>query len=337
MTAHGDQRLIRWGILGTARIAARIAPAIQATPGAELAAVASRDARRAAEWAAQHGVPRSFGSYAALLDEADIDAVYIPLPPSLHAESTIRAAERGKHVLCEKPLAATFAAAAEMAAACRQHRRQLMDGVMWLHHPRAAAMQSVLRAGTLGPLRRVTSAFTFVAAQFPPDDHRFQHELGGGSLLDLGWYCVGATLWTTGRLPRRVWALGRYQSGVDRTFSGQMQFDEDLVASFDCGFETTARKWLEVAGTEASLICDDFPRPWNEEKPRFWIHNQAGKSAEQVAPVAQQEHCMVARFCDLARRPQPDETWPQLSLQVQQACAALDQAARTQHPVELPS
>ncbi|HUQ72143.1 MAG TPA: Gfo/Idh/MocA family oxidoreductase, partial [Planctomycetaceae bacterium] len=294
---------LRFGILGTARIAEKLAPAIQATPGAQLVAIASRDAGRAAEWAKRHRVERSYGSYAALLDDADLDAVYIPLPPSLHAEWTIRAAERGKHVLCEKPLADTVAAARQMEAACRQHGVLLMDGVMWLHHPRATEMQAVIRSGALGELRRMTAAFTFQGTWIKPDDLRYRPELGGGSLLDLGWYCVGAALWATGQIPERVQGWGRFVDGVDRTFSAQMWFPDDVVASFDCGFETVTRKWFEVAGTERSLICDDFTRPWSDSKARYWIHDQNGKAAEQVSPVANQEQCLVAEFCRLVRDP----------------------------------
>lgn len=324
---------IRWGILGTARIADKIAPAIQQTPQAELVAVASRDLARAQQWAASRGIPRSYGSYAELLADPDIDAVYVPLPPNLHAPWTIRALEVGLHVLCEKPLADTPQSAAAMVAASRQHRRLLMDGVMWRHHPRAAAMREVLTNGTLGRLKRITAAFTFLGDWIQDNDLRYQRELGGGALLDLGWYCVGATLWATGQLPTRVWGHGRYVNDVDRSFSGVMWFPDDIVASFDCGFETSARKWFEIAGTHASLICDDFTRPWNHEKTRFWVHDHQGKAAEHVAPVQIQEHCLIAEFCRRVRNGEWDTDWAEESHRVQEVCSALEESARSGHAV----
>jgi predicted dehydrogenase len=329
-----DQTL-RFGILGTARIAEKIAPAIQATPGAELVAIASRDAERAATWAHRHRVARHYGSYDELLRDPGIDAVYIPLPPAFHAEWTIRAAECGKHVLCEKPLADSLAAARQMTAACKKHGVLLMDGVMWLHHPRAHAMQQTIRSGTLGELRRITGAFTIFGSWITPHDLRYRPELGGGSLLDLGWYCVGAALWATGRFPERVQGWGRFVDDVDRTFSAMLWFPDNVVATFDCGFETVMRKWFEVAGTERSLICDDFTRPWSETKARYWIHDQNGKASEHVAAVASQEQCLIAEFCQQARQLVPTDDWAELSLQTQAVCEALLRSAHTGAAVPL--
>jgi predicted dehydrogenase len=154
---------VRFGILGTAHIATKVGRAIQEATGAELAAIASRDRTRAEAWIAEHTQtaggdrrptaflspehpPRAFGSYEELLADSSIDAVYLPLPPSLHAEWTIKAAAHGKHVLCEKPLAINLTEARAMADACRAHGVQLMDGVMWVHHERTAGMQRVLQA-----------------------------------------------------------------------------------------------------------------------------------------------------------------------------------------------
>ncbi len=322
-------RRVRWGIMGTARIAEKISRAIQDHPDAELVAIASRDQIRAREWATKHQVPVAYGSYEALLADTSLDALYIPLPPSLHAEWTIRALEIGRHVLCEKPLAEGSEAAGAMVAAAGQYHRLLMDGVMWRHHPRAARMHQVLAAGELGQLRRITSAFTIPGAALRPDDLRYRHELGGGSLLDLGWYCVGAALWATGKLPSRVWGTGRYVDDVDRTFSGVLWFPEDVMASFDCGFESSMRKWLEISGTSGSLVCDDFTRPWSNDKARFWVHDTYGNSSVRQAETASQEHALVAEFCRRVLNGEWGVDWAEESLRVQEVCAALDQSART--------
>ena len=326
---------VRFGVLGTARIATRVGPAIRDAAGAELSVIASRDGQKAATWASEHGATRSVQGYEALLDDPDIDAVYIPLPPSLHRQWTLRAAQAGKHVLCEKPLAASSSEAAEMAAACAEHGVQLMDGVMWLHHPRAEAMRQIVLGGELGTLRRVTSAFSFCWDALPHGDLRLSRALGGGSLLDLGWYCVGAALWAYGRLPHRVFGSGSMHDDVDLDYSGMMWFGEQQMASFDCGFFTQARRWLEVAGTEASLVCDDFTRPWDESRPRFWLHGRTGKIAERVSEGPLQEVCMVEDFCRIIRSGRLEPRWPDLAVSVQRVCEALDRSARQGCVIEL--
>jgi predicted dehydrogenase len=321
-------RQIRWGILSTARIAAKVCRAMQSAEGAEVAVVASRDAERAERWAAEHGVGRSFGSYERLLEDPEVDAVYIALPASMHAEWTIRAAEAGKHVLCEKPLAANLAEAEEMVAACARAGVQLMDGMMWKHHARTAAMRGHIERGELGRLRRVTSAFTFNWDPMPDQNIRLQRELAGGSLGDLGWYCVAASLWAFGDLPTRVWATARYYRDVEANLSGFLWFEDDRVAAFDCGFDTLLRKWLEIAGAEGSLVCDDFTVPGDVDRPRYWAHDATGASTEHIVPDAAQEVRMIERFSRLVRDGTIDESWPAEALRIQRVCDALAESAR---------
>ncbi len=330
-----SRRTVRWGVLGTARIATKVGAAIRRARGSELAAIASRSNEKAVSWANEHGAARSHASYDALLNDPNVDAIYIPLPPTLHAEWTIKTARQGKHVLCEKPLAMNVSEAQEMAAACREHNVQLMDGVMWAHHPRADDMLGPIQNGTLGELRRMTSTFTLHWDEIPENDLRLQRELGGGSLLDLGWYCVHATLWAFGELPLRVYATARYYRDVDMNFSGLMWFDHQRMASFDSGFDVAMRKWFEVAGTNASLICDDFSRPWNEERPRFWLHDAAGKMSEHVSDCPPQEVRMIENFCEIVRSGKLNDRWPNDAIATQRVCDALDQSARRGEVVEL--
>ena len=178
---------LRFGVLSTANIGrAAVNPAIQAARNAELVAVASRDGERAREFAAQGAIPRHHGSYEALLDDPEIDALYIPLPNSLHREWAIRAAEKGKHVLCEKPLALTAAEGREMAAAADAHRVKLMEAFMYRFHPRTEKVIELVRGGRIGELRAIRSAFTFRLTR--PDNIRLKPELGGGALMDVGCY-----------------------------------------------------------------------------------------------------------------------------------------------------
>jgi len=346
---------IRWGILGTARIATKVAEAIHNASGSQLVGIASRDENRASQWAAEHDVAKTYGSYQSLLDDDDIDAIYIPLPPSMHHEWSIAAAERGKHILCEKPVALNANEVAEMTSACRQHNVQFMDGVMWVHHPRTRDMKADLTSGKLGELARLTSGFSFRMETYlqnnsmfsqrgnppktldeaQPTELRLQRDMGGGSLLDLGWYCCRASLWAFDELPQRVWASGRYVYDVDLSFSAVMWFNGDRMASFDCGFDKAWRKWMEIVGTEGSLVCDDFVNPWQTDKPRYWLHDQRGQGNEVVSAADVQEQLMVEHFTQAIVSGELNSDWPDIAWRTQRLCEALDQSARSGDIVEL--
>jgi len=180
--------LLRWGILGPGRIAPRIVRAVTATPLGELLAVASRDADRAAAFAASHAIPRSFGSYEALLASPDVDVVYVSLPNHLHAEWAIRALEAGKHVLCEKPLALNVEQVDAIAAAAERAGRVAVEAFMYLHHPQILRAIELARDGALGRLELVNGTFSFFLTQ--PGDPRVDPTMGGGSLWDVGCYPV---------------------------------------------------------------------------------------------------------------------------------------------------
>src|SRR5262245_33649833 len=204
---------LRWGILGVARNNRRVLPAFAQSAHAELCAIASRSTERARAAAAAAGIPTAYGGYERLLDDPAIDAVYIPLPNSLHAEWTMKAAERGKHVLCEKPLAPTAEEARKVVDFCRAGGVCLMDGFAWPHHPRTARLRQVLDARRLGDIRRVTGTFTFPLSPLDPANIRLRADLGGGSLLDVGCYPVSAIRWAFGGEPVRVCATATYHQG----------------------------------------------------------------------------------------------------------------------------
>lgn len=345
-TPSNATRPVRWGILGTARIATKVGQAIQLSQAAELIAVASRETERARTWILDHTTTspataerpvflppdapiRAFGSYDELLEDPGIDAVYIPLPPSLHCEWTIKAAALGKHVLCEKPLAMDLVEARDMAQVCRSRNVQLMDGQFWLHHPRTVAMKEIITAGSLGELRRVTAAFSHNPQNYRPDNIRFERELGGGALFDLGWYCVSAALWAFDDVPERVFATARYRNDVDMNLSGTLWFPGDRIATFDCGFDTAMRKWFEIAGTDGSIVCDDFVAPWDVDKARFWIHENHGKANQQSFSGVIQQVRMIEHFSEIVRSGRLEERWPRAALATQSVCDALAQSART--------
>ncbi len=318
---------LRFAILGAAKIAKVVAPRIQAVPGAELHGIASRSRGKATEFADEFRIPGSYGSYEAALDDPDVDAVYIPLPPSMHLEWATKAAEAGKHVLCEKPMAVTADQTDRMITACQRHNVVLLDGVMWYHAPRATAIRTTLDSGQLGNLKQLTSVFTFRWDSFPLENVRMQRDLGGGSLLDLGWYCVGAALWLFDDMPHQVFARAQYHNGVDTRLNGFLEFADGKVATIECGFDTVKRRWVEVAGTNGNLVCDDFTRPWNENNPRFWTHDDQGRATEHVVRHKPQEEHMIEAFCALVHNGDTNHHWLELSRKTQIVCDALARSA----------
>ncbi|MFY9254999.1 MAG: Gfo/Idh/MocA family oxidoreductase [Fuerstiella sp.] len=329
------QTSIRFAILGTAKIAKTVGPKIHTACGAELVGIASRDAAKAEAFAAELQAPVSYGSYQAALDDPNIDAVYIPLPPSMHAEWTTKAAKAGKHVLCEKPMARNAAESQQMIDVCQQHNVVLLDGVMWYHTPRATAIRDYVDSGQLGDLRQMTSVFTFRWDTIPMDNLRMHREMGGGALLDLGWYCVGSALWLLNEMPHKVQAHAQWTNDVDVRLNAFMWFSNNKVTTIECGFDTVRRRWFEIAGSQQNLVCDDFTRPWKADKPRFWTHDNDGNATEHLLQHQPQEKLMIEAFCDLIRTGNINHPWLQLSQKTQTVCDALDRSARTNAAIDL--
>ncbi len=244
--------MVRWGIIGPGRIAPRLVRAVGASARGELVAVASRDAGRAAAFAADHAIPRSFGSYDALLAADEVDVVYVSLPNHLHAEWTIRALEAGKHVLCEKPLALSAGDVDAIAGTAERAGRVAVEAFMYLHHPQILRAVEMARDGSLGRLELVNGTFSFYLTH--PNDPRIDPGMGGGSLWDVGCYPVSLARRIAGEEPDRVQAFARFdERGVDRTFLGQLHFPGGLLAQFDSGFAAPDRERIEIVGSEATL------------------------------------------------------------------------------------
>lgn len=246
---------LRWGLLSTARINRMIIPAVRASTRSEVAAVASRTLDRAQAYAAEWSIPRALGSYEALIDDPDIDVIYIGLPNSLHVEWTVRSLEGGKHVLCEKPLALAVEDVDRIQAAAARAGRVATEAFMYRHHPLTRAAAAVLRTDRLGAVRGFKGAFTFPLTR--EGDVRLEPALGGGSLWDVGCYPVSYTCFLAGAAPVEV--VGWRQAspaGVDLEFAGMMRFADDSVAQFDSGFRGPLRSEMEVIGTTAALRID---------------------------------------------------------------------------------
>ena len=255
--------VLRWGILSTARINRSIIPALRRLSRHELTAVASRNREAGDRYAREWDIPRVFGSYAELVADPDIDAVYIPLPNSLHAEWTIRAVEAGKHVLCEKPLAVTVEEVDSITAAARRAGVIVMEAFMYRHHPQTLRLKALIDEGAIGALRLIRGAFTFMLTR--PGDVRLVTELGGGSLWDVGCYPVSMARYLTGREPERVAGFQRLSStGIDEAFYGELDFG-GAHAQFDCGFCAPLRTHLEVIGTTGAITVMSPFKPGLDE------------------------------------------------------------------------
>jgi xylose dehydrogenase (NAD/NADP) len=246
---------VRWGVLSTARINDLVIRGARKSDRVDVLAVASRDQARADAYARRNGYPRAYGSYDALLEDADVEAVYVSLPNSLHVEWTIRALEAGKHVLCEKPLDRSPDEVRRAFDAAEEADRFLMEAFMWRHHPQTRRLKELVDEGAIGELRLVRSAFSFQLTRL--EDVRMRPELQGGSLLDVGCYCVSAARLVAGE-PEVVHGEQVVSpSGVDVRFAAAMRFPRDVLGHFDCAFDLPLRGVVEVVGSEGSLVASD--------------------------------------------------------------------------------
>jgi xylose dehydrogenase (NAD/NADP) len=245
--------MVRLGILGTGGILDRFLPGAERSRRVEVVAVASRDPERGRRFADERGIGRSHGSYDALLADPDVEAVYLPLPNSMHHEWTMRSLAAGKHVLAEKPYSTS---AAEVDAA---HDRAdaagliLTEGFMWRHGPHA--LRFVDELPRIGELRTIRATFSFSIES--EDDIRLRRELAGGSLMDVGTYCVSAARLIAGREPIAAMGLAwPAASGVDERFSGVLDFGDGVVATLTSGFRSE-HSGIEAIGSSGSLRLDD--------------------------------------------------------------------------------
>jgi predicted dehydrogenase len=317
---------LRWGVLGVAKINDRLLPAFGRTALADLRAIASRSPEKARAAAVAAGVPVAHGTYEALLEDPDIDAVYIPLPNTLHAEWARRAAEHGKHILCEKPLAPTAAEAKELIAFCAARKVKLMDGFMWPHHPRTAKLRKFLDDGGIGKVERVTGAFTFPLQPLEPSNIRLRSDMAGGALLDVGCYPVYGIRWAFGAEPVRAWATARTLHGVDVEMSGLVWLADGRVASFDCGFTLPLRGWLEIAGTEGVVHVPDMWLPGS--RAEYTIRREGKPPEEATVEGGDQIVQMLDAFSGAVLRGEPVRPDPEEAVKTLRVLDALARSAR---------
>ncbi len=279
-SASQTARPLRWGVLAPTALIARLAvvPALVASDTAEVVAVASSGTDRSeVDIPGLQGEVTWYRAYSDLLGDERVDAVYVPLPNSLHRVWVEASLEAGKHVLCEKPLAVSAADAAAMTEAAAKSGLVLLEAYMTPYHPRSEAIAGVIASAELGEPRLAHSVFSGTLGR--PGNHRWNPSMGGGVLYDLGIYCLAPLIAFGGGEPVSVSATAvltggeGYEAagrGVDTSFAGLMSFGNGLVASFECSFEGAERQRLELVGSSASLSAERAFTPGLDECCYKW-------------------------------------------------------------------
>ena len=328
---------VRWGILSTANIGDKaVVPAIGNSNNGQLQAVASRSLDSAEQFAAKHNILQAQGSYEQLLENADVDAIYIPLPNHMHLEWTLRAIEAGKHVLCEKPIALNAGEVQQMVDAAQEARVVLMEAFMYRFHPRSGRVKELVESGAIGNVRLVHAAFCYRASD--PDNIRFKPEMGGGALMDVGCYGVSLARWMFGQEPEEVQASAEYgPSDVDVNFAGILSFAGGGKAMVEASFTSSMQQVYSVVGLEGAI---DVRRhnafiPWEDETVFYKREpdDEVGE-AETISGVDEYK-LMVEHFADVvlgkAERMFPDDD----SIKNMRVLDALAEAAREKRTVQV--
>lgn len=296
---------IRWGILSTANIArTEVIPAIQQSRNGVVAAVASRDLGRAQAFAQELGIPTAYGSYQDLIDDPNIEAIYNPLPNSEHAIWSIRCAQAGKPVLCEKPLASNADEAETMVRRFAERGLLLAEAFMYRYHPQTEQVKAMLEAGAVGELRVIEASFSFAIRS--EDDIRLNKDLAGGALMDVGCYCVNLMRLMTGEEPQTVQAMARFgeRSGVDETLTGLLDFPSGVLGHFDCSLRAQFKSGYEIRGSQGRILVEHGFRVEADREPviRHW---QGSRYEEIRVAAANAYTLMVEDFAEalLKRRP----------------------------------
>jgi predicted dehydrogenase len=271
---------VKWGIISTAHINRLVIPGAQESSKVDLVGVASRDRVRAEEYARQWDIPRAYGSYEELLEDPEIEAVYISLPNTMHPEWSIRSLEAGKHVLCEKPFSRHPDEIEAAFDAADRAGRLLSEAFMYRHNPQTKRLKQLVDDGAIGELRFVRTAFSY--GLYDAQNIRLSTELEGGALMDVGCYCVSGARLVAGE-PESVFGQAFVgETGTDWVFTGQLRFPGDVLGIFDCGTALIDRDELEVAGSEGTLFVDD---PWHCKNPVIEVRRADGVERIGLDPV----------------------------------------------------
>jgi predicted dehydrogenase len=275
---------LRIGILGAAKIAGSFMIGAKASSRAAVVAIASRDRGKAEAFARQHDIPRAYG-YADLLADREVDAIYNPLPNALHAEWTIAAARAGKHVLCEKPLAANEREAEAMFAAADANRIVLVEAFPYMFQPQTLEIEHLVASGAIGEVRTMFAAFGFTIAD--AGNIRLDARLGGGTLMDAGCYPVSFARQVFRARPTRVTAIARWAGGIDQTLAATLEYPGGGIAQISCSFATAVHRRALIAGTTGAIDTDYHNHTDRIAAPSYRLKRSPDWQAEfETMPVA---------------------------------------------------
>lgn len=247
---------IKWGVLGYARIAKNaFIPGLQKSSNSQFYAIASRDAEKLNECRQKQNCSKFFSSYDALLDDPEVQAIYIPLPNSLHREWTIKAAQKGKHVLCEKPIALNVEECKEMIQVCKENNVNLMEAFMYRYTAKTKKVLELIESGTIGEVRHINSSFGFTIQN--ESDVRLYPELGGGSLYDVGCYPINFFGMVTKAAPISMSSERTSKNGVDVMFSAVLKYESGVICTLSSWFNAFPYLGTEVIGTKGHISIPD--------------------------------------------------------------------------------
>ena len=320
-----------WGILGAGFVATRaVIPALQRSRNGYVYALASRELVRAQKLAAQYDIERAYGDYQALLDDPEIDAVYVALPNHLHCAWSVRAALAGKHVLCEKPLACSADEGREMLAASQKAQVRLMEAAMYRFHPRMLRLKEIVDAGALGRPRFLHSAFSFPLRD--SQNYRNVPEFGGGALLDVGCYCINALCWLSGASPVALQAFTVYreQQGIDLDTSALLHFAEGALGHMQCSFAAAEHQSIELIGSEGTLTAPLAFTAWRDDTTLLRFQQDGRTSEEHFAP-ADPYQLMVEHFADMLHDEAAPRYSPEEAIQTLEILDAIRTQAKAVH------
>ena len=331
------EKKVRWGILSTARIAAeRLIPAFHESEIASLIAVASRDKERAEQFASKHRIAQAYANYEELLADRSIDAVYIPLPNHLHREWAIRAIDAGKHVLCEKPLSTSATDGMAMFEASEKNNVLLMEGFMYRFHPQTQRVRELLAKGTIGQPRLIRVAHSFpLILQDRDDDFRWSKEAGGGSLADVGVYCVDTARYLFSTDPVQVFAESTYhpEHSAEAETRAILSFPDNRAAVFDSSFLLTGRREYEVVGDKGRITAFNTYNPGRGVDVRIEVVTMGSKAVEEID--AKNEYRLeVDHFSTCILRNEPPLISREDSISNLRTLDALRESARKGMPIE---
>lgn len=256
-------------------------------PSVELVAIASRTRDKAERFRAEFNLPRAYDGYEKLLQDPQIQAVYIPLPNSMHAEWAVKAAEAGKHSLCEKPFACTAEEAKKAALAASRRGVHTAEAFMWRLHAQHGKAREIIESGAIGPIRLIRAGFSFVIAR--NSNFRLHPELGGGCLLDLGCYVVSAARFYFGTEPKLAYARADFDPAlkVDTKICAMLEFAGGR-AIMDCSFDLPQRRQLEIHGEKGAIT---FAQPWQPDPEAvIYVNDRPEKFARENHYVTMFEH-----------------------------------------------